>query len=145
MLTSIERINDFLIENKFEGISKFQNLIWEMESKIQSGPFNRFNHITLIFDHKKSLLTYGVNHIKINRNGIYSIHSEIDALNKLKRYSTTKSSNKKVHLINFRFTKFFINNSKPCENCSQRILQKRKYISTVQYSLSNELFELERC
>lgn len=72
------------------------------------------------------------------KKSYYSIHSEIDAINKLKNYYD--NGIKSIYILNFRFSQFQFNNSKPCNHCYRSLLQlnSKMKINKLLYSIDNK-------
>ncbi len=73
-------------------------------------------HMALIFNHKKpyNILSYGEN-IPLNKKEKWSIHAEINAMNKLKPQDNLKDIDILIIKLSKTYTK--LSNSRPCCNC----------------------------
>jgi len=80
---------------------------------------------------KKNILSYGQNHYTTNEKSNYTIHAEIDALNKLPTLKN-KEKKEKINMLVCRFSKGFkLGNSKPCFSCVKKMcidFPKKGYI-----------------
>ena len=108
------------------------------------------NHISFIIDkNNNNIISYGFNYYLKADKFPYSLHSEINTINKYYKKKLTKNliKTKKILLI-FKITKTgIIGNSKPCQNCVNYILNNYNNLNLhkIYYSFTgNELKELNK-
>lgn len=108
------------------------------------------NHVSfLINKHNKNIISYGFNYYLKSIKFPFSLHSEINTLNKYYKKKLTKNviKTKKILMV-FKITKTgVIGNSKPCQNCVNFILNNFSNINIykIYYTIKgNELEELTK-
>ena len=135
----IELMDSLLRSMNFEPISEKKMVVEDIKESIFQK--KKHNHITLIFDNKKKLISHGLNFFIYGKN--INVHSEVHGLKKLLVYKTTLPN---IHLVNFRFTTKDIRFSMPCSRCYKYICRHfLPVIKTLNYSVSStELVRIDK-
>ena len=138
-MCDFEILHNLLNEYKIQLSTKIINSIkLELLSELN------YTHLSLLIFNNK-IIEYGINNINNNKNKqFFTIHSEINLINKYKRSQNKLKKNKKLIVI--RLSKNgTIGNSKPCINCIKilRKYMKQLNINYIVYSNENsKLVEL---
>jgi tRNA(Arg) A34 adenosine deaminase TadA len=104
------------------------------------------NHISFIINkNNNKIIAYGFNYYLKSNKFPFSLHSEINTINKYYKKKLTKNiiKAKKILLI-FKISKTgVIGNSKPCQNCANYILNnfENMNIYKIYYTMKNNILE----
>lgn len=139
LLTLLEQYNIYLPSN----------ILYDISYNLTNNTYIN-KHLSLIVDYKtKQIITYGFNYYLKSDKFPFSLHSEINTINKhyKKRLNKNIIKSKKILLI-IKLSKIgIIGNSKPCQNCANYIYNNYDNLNLykIMYSTqSNELEELNK-
>ncbi len=139
LITLLERYNIYLQSN----------LLYDISYNLTNNTYIN-KHLSLLIDYKtKKIITYGFNYYLKSDKFPFSLHSEINTINKhyKKRLNKNIIKSKKLLLI-IKLSKIgIIGNSKPCQNCANFIYNNYDNLNLykVLYSTqNNELEELNK-
>jgi tRNA(Arg) A34 adenosine deaminase TadA len=139
LITLLEKYNIYLQSN----------LIYDISYNLTNNTYIN-KHLSLLVDYKtKKIITYGFNYYLKSDKFPFSLHSEINTINKhyKKRLNKHIIKSKKILLI-IKLSKIgIIGNSKPCQNCANFIYNNYDNLNLykVMYSTqNNELEELNK-
>lgn len=99
-------------------------------------------HGCVIVYNNKEIVAKGHNHMRCTMENVFSVHAEVEAVNKLRQVMKTKSKDfvNKCTLYVVRIGKnsdnMSLKMSQPCERCAQAI--RSIGIPTVVYSVADE-------
>lgn len=102
----------------------------------------QFRHGCVIVYNDREIVAEGYNHMKCTMENVFSVHAEVEAVNKLRKILKTKSKDfvNKCTLYVVRIGTDGMNNplrmSAPCNHCAMAI--KKIGIPTVCYSVNEE-------
>lgn len=125
------------------------NILYDISYNLTNNTYIN-KHLSLIVDYKtKKVITYGFNYYLKSDKFPFSLHSEINTINKhyKKRLNKNIIKSKKLLLI-IKLSKIgVIGNSKPCQNCANYIYNNYDNLNLykILYSTpNNELEELNK-
>ena len=104
------------------------------------------NHVSFLIEkNNKNIIAYGFNYYLKSNKFPFSLHSEINTINKYYKKKLTKNiiKNKKFLLI-FKISKTgIIGNSKPCKNCVNYILNNFNNVNIykIYYTIKGNILE----
>jgi len=116
----LENIKDIL---QYKNISIPNNILYDIELGIRNNTYIN-NHVSFLIDQKtNSIITYGFNYYLKSNKFPFSLHSEINTINKYYKKNLNRAITKsKKILIILKISKTgIIGNSKPCFNCANFI------------------------
>ena len=125
------------------------NILYDISYNLTNNTYIN-KHLSLIVDYKtKQIITYGFNYYLKSDKFPFSLHSEINTINKhyKKRLNKNIIKSKKILFI-IKLSKIgIIGNSKPCQNCANYIYNNYDNLNLykILYSTpNNELEELNK-
>lgn len=120
------------------------NILFDISFNLFNSTYNN-KHVSLLIDYKtNNIITYGFNYYLKTETFPFSLHSEINTINKHYKKKLTKNNIKsKKILIILKMSKIgVLGNSKPCQNCANYIANNfnnlnltKVYFSTRQKTL----------
>jgi hypothetical protein len=146
MIKNTYNLNDMFLKNQLTLPKNIEtNISFHLNNSIHLN-----NHISFIIDKSsQTILAYGFNYYLKSDKFPFSLHSEINTINKYYKKRITKSNlkSKKILLI-FKISKTgVIGHSRPCQNCVNFILNNydNMNINKIYYSnKNNQLEELNK-
>lgn len=135
LLTLLEQYNIYLPSN----------ILYDISYNLTNNTYIN-KHLSLIVDYKtKQIITYGFNYYLKSDKFPFSLHSEINTINKhyKKRLNKNIIKSKKILLI-IKLSKIgIIGNSKPCQNCANYIYNNYDNLNLykIMYSMQNNKLE----
>ncbi len=135
LITLLEQYNIYLPSN----------LLYDISYNLTNNTYIN-KHLSLIVDYKtKQIITYGFNYYLKSDKFPFSLHSEINTINKhyKKRLNKNIIKSKKILLI-IKLSKIgIIGNSKPCQNCANFIYNNYDNLNLYKIMYSTQNNELE--
>jgi hypothetical protein len=125
------------------------NILYDISYSLENNQYLN-KHLSLLIDYKKKkIITYGFNYYLKSNKFPFSLHSEINTINKHYKKNLTKNIIKsKKMLIIIKLSKIgIIGNSKPCQHCANYIANNYNNLNLckIYYSTqSNSLEELTK-
>lgn len=121
------------------------NIIFDISFNLFNSTYNN-KHVSLLIDYKSNnIITYGFNYYLKTDTFPFSLHSEINTINKHYKKKNTKNNNKsKKILIILKISKMgTLGNSKPCQNCANYIVNNYNNLNLtkVYYSTKEKTLE----
>jgi hypothetical protein len=121
------------------------NILYDISFNLENNTYLN-KHLSLLIDYKtKQVLTYGFNYYLKSDKFPFSLHSEINTINKHYKKKLTKNliKTKKI-LIIIKLSKIgIIGNSKPCQNCANYIYNNYDNLNLSKILYSTQLNTLE--
>ena len=148
---SVDLNNTLNIIKVLEGyhINIPSNILYDISYNLCNNTYTN-KHLSLLIDIKtKEIITYGFNYYLKSDKFPFSLHSEVNTINKhFKRKITKNSLKSKKILIILKVSKIgIIGNSKPCQNCANYIYNNYNNLNLtkIYFSLKdNKLEELSQ-
>mgnify|MGYP000321216276 FL=1 len=142
MNNNTNNLNEMLLNNQLILPKNIEtNISFHLNNSIHLN-----NHISFIVDKSsKIILSYGFNYYLKSDKFPFSLHSEINTINKYYKKRITKSNlkSKKILLI-FKISKTgVIGHSRPCKNCVNFILNNYDNLNINKIYYSNKNNQLE--
>lgn len=135
-MNNIENISNILLKRNIILPSNIEKSIsFSLQNSIHLN-----NHVSFIIDKtNKNILAYGFNYYLKSNKFPFSLHSEINTINKYYKKKMTKNIIKcKKILIIFKVSKTgVIGNSRPCQNCVNFILNNYSNLNLNKIYYSN--------
>ncbi len=121
------------------------NILYDISCNLFNNTYNN-KHVSLLIDYRNNnIITYGFNYYLKSDKFPFSLHSEINTINKHYRKKLTKNINKtKKILIILKISKIgVIGNSKPCQHCANYIYNNydNLNLTKIYYSNKNNILE----
>ena len=127
-----------------------QNILYDISFNLNNNKYIH-KHLSFLVDAKNgNILTYGFNYYLNSIKFPFSLHSEVNVVNKYYKKNLTKNVNKyyKKNLFVIKLSKTgFIGNSKPCIHCANFLYNNfdNLKLSKIYYSTKiNDLEELTK-
>lgn len=121
------------------------NILYDISYSLENNQYLN-KHLSLLVDYKrKNIITYGFNYYLKSNKFPFSLHSEINTINKHYKKNLTKNiiKSKKI-LIIIKLSKIgIIGNSKPCQNCANYIINNYTNLNLTKIYYSTQLNTLE--
>jgi hypothetical protein len=121
------------------------NIIYDISFNLENNTYLH-KHLSLLIDYKKkTILTYGFNYYLKSDKFPFSLHSEINTINKHYKKKLTKNINKsKKILVIIKLSKIgIIGNSKPCQHCANYIYNNYDNLNLYKIYYSTKHLKLE--
>lgn len=128
------------------GIILPSNVIYDINFNLEN-TYQAVNHITFLVNKKsKKIITYGFNFYFKTKTFPFSLHSEINTINKYykNKHKPNELNSKKI-LIIIKISKIgIIGDSKPCYHCANYIYNNYNNLNLqeIYYSTKNNTLEL---
>lgn len=121
------------------------NILFNISFNIYNSTYNN-KHVCLLIDSKTyNVITYGFNYYLKTDTFPFSLHSEINTINKHYKKKLTKNiiKSKKI-LVILKISKTgTIGNSKPCQNCANYIFNNYNNLNLIKVLYSTQQKTLE--